>query len=141
MNYLLDTCVISELVKSTPNHNVINWLNNVPATHLFLSSITIGEIRKGIIKLPNSKKKQRLETWFNTLLQEYKENILPIDLSVAETWETIQGKSEIKGMPLTTADSLIAAVAITHNLVLITRNEKDFVASGVEMLNLWKLEE
>ena len=65
MNYLLDTCVISELVKPTPNGNVINWLTHTPAERLFLSVITVGEIRKGITKLPESKKKNRLSDWLS----------------------------------------------------------------------------
>lgn len=138
MNYLLDTCVVSEFVKATPNGNVVNWMNSTPNDRLFLSVITIGEIRKGITKLPDSKKKHQLTDWLNTLLENYEERIYPIDLAVAESWGSIQGKAENNGTPVASVDSLIAAVAQIHNLIVVTRNEKDFVATNVAILNPWK---
>jgi len=138
LNYLLDTCVISELVKATPDENVINWINNTPDERLFLSVITIGEIRKGLTKLPDSKKKYRLTNWLNTLLENYEARIYPVDLAVAESWGTIQGKAENNGTPVASVDSLIAAVAQTHNLIIVTRNEKDFAATNVTIVNPWK---
>lgn len=138
MNYLLDTCVMSELVKATPDENVINWINNTPDERLFLSVITIGEIRKGLTKLPDSKKKYRLTNWLNTLLENYEARIYPVDLAVAESWGTIQGKAENNGTPVASVDGLIAAVAQTHNLIIVTRNEKDFAATNVTIVNPWK---
>ena len=137
MNYLLDTCVISELVKAVPNENVIDWITHVPNERLFLSVITIGEIRKGITKLPDSKKKYQLTSWLNTLLEEYQEKICPVDLDVAESWGVIQGKAESNGTPVASIDSLIAAVAQTYNLIVVTRNEKDFAPTNVTVLNPW----
>lgn len=139
MKYLLDTCLISELVKPTPNKKVIKWLNDIPSTALFLSAITIGEIRKGLTKLPSSKKKETLTVWLNTLLRDYKERIFSIDLIVAENWGVIQGNAEKTGMPMSSIDSLIAATAHTHNLTLVTRNEDDFVPSQISILNPWNL--
>ena len=139
MKYLLDTCIISELVRPAPNRKVVDWLNEVSSEALFLSVITIGEIRKGLTKLPGSKKKERLTVWLNTLLDEYKEQILPIDLMVAENWGTLQGNAEIAGTPMSSIDSLLAATAYTYNLTLTTRNESDFVPSGVPIINPWKL--
>lgn len=139
MKYLLDTCLISELVKPIPNEKVINWLNDIPSTALFLSAITIGEIRKGLTKLPSSKKKETLTVWLNTLLRDYKERIFPIDLIVAENWGIIQGKAEKAGTPMSSIDSLIAATAHTHNLTLVTRNEDDFIPSQISILNPWSL--
>ena len=137
MNNLLDTCFISELVKPTPNENVINWLNQTPNERLFLSVITIGEIRKGLTKLPESKKKNRLTNWLNTLLEDYQARIYSINLTIAENWGNIQGKAENNGTPLASLDSLIAAVAYTYNLIVVTRNESDFTASNVTILNPW----
>jgi len=139
LKYLLDTCLISELIKPTPNKKVIKWLNDIPSTALFLSAITIGEIRKGLTKLPSSKKKETLTAWLNTLLRDYKERIFSIDLIVAENWGIIQGNAEKAGMPMSSIDSLIAATAHTHNLTLITRNEDDFVPSQISILNPWNL--
>ena len=138
MNYLLDTCVISELVRPVPNENVISWLKQTPNERLFLSVITIGEIRKGITKLPDSRKKNQLTNWLNTLLEDYESRIFPINLTVAENWGNIQGYAETKGTPLASVDSLIAAVALTHNLIIVTRNESDFIASNATILNPWK---
>lgn len=138
MNYLLDTCVISELVRPTPNEAVINWMSQIPNERLFLSVITIGEIRKGITKLPESNKKNQLTNWLNTLLEDYQARIYPINLTVAENWGIIQGKADNNGTPVASVDSLIAAVAQTYNLIVVTRNENDFASTNVTILNPWK---
>jgi toxin FitB len=137
VNYLLDTCVISELVKLAPSSRVVNWINNIPSERLFLCSLTIGEIRKGLTKLPESKKKEKLTDWLNTLLENYQDRIYPIDITVAENWGVIQGKAENEGMPMSSIDGLIAATSHTHNLILVTRNEKDFQASNLSIINPW----
>lgn len=137
MNYLLDTCVISELVKPSPNANVIDWINNTPSERLYLSVITIGEIRKGLTKLPDSKRKDLLANWLNSLLEDYDNRIYPINLTVAENWGIIQGKAEKQGTPMASIDSLIAATAYTYNLVLVTRNVRDFEASSLPIHNPW----
>jgi predicted nucleic acid-binding protein len=139
VKYLLDTCVISELVKPAPNRKVVDWLNEVSSKALFLSVITIGEIKKGLTKLPNSKKKERLTVWLNTLLNEYQERILPVDLMVAENWGVLQGNAEMAGTPMSSIDSLLAATTYTHNLTLVTRNESDFVPGITPIINPWKL--
>ena len=139
MNYLLDTCVISELVKPAPNRKVIDWLNELPSKTLFLCAITIGEIRKGLTKLPDSGKKERLTLWLNTLLTEYKKRILPIDLTVCENWGVLQGNAEKAGTPMSSIDGLLAATTYTHNLTLVTRNESDFYPSNIPIINPWKL--
>jgi len=138
LNYLLDTCVISELVRPTPNEAVINWMSHLPNERLFLSVITIGEIRKGITKLPESKKKNQLTNWLNTLLEDYQSRIYPINLTVAENWGIIQGKAEKNGTSVASVDSLIAAVAQTYNLIVVTRNENDFASTNVTIFNPWK---
>ena len=139
MKYLLDTCVISELVKPTPNRKVVDWINELPSEALFLCVITIGEVRKGLTKLPDSKKKERLTLWLNTLLIEYNERIFFIDLMVCENWGVLQGNAEKAGTPMSTIDGLIAATAYTHNLTIATRNENDFTPSNIPIINPWKL--
>lgn len=141
MNYLLDTCVISEIVKPAPSSRVIMWINSIPSERLFLCSLTIGEIRKGLTKLPESKKKERLTDWLNTLLENYQDRIHSIDITVAENWGIMQGKAENEGMPMSSIDSLIAATSYTHNLILVTRNEEDFQASKLSIINPWNDEE
>jgi len=137
VNYLMDTCVISEIVKPAPSSKVIMWINSIPSERLFLCSLTIGEIRKGLTKLPESKKKERLTDWLNTLLENYQDRIHSIDITVAENWGVMQGKAEKEGMPKSSMDSLIAATAYTHNLILVTRNEEDFQASKLSIINPW----
>ena len=139
MNYLLDTCVISELVKTSPNSNVVDWLHDTPTERLYLSVITVGEIRKGLTKRPDSKRKNLLTNWLNLLLEDYQTRIFPIDLTVAENWGIIQGKAEKNGMAMPSIDGLIAAIAYTHNLVLVTRNISDFEASGLPIKNPWSI--
>lgn len=138
MNYLLDTCVISELVKLSPDVNVVGWLSGTPSERLYLSVITVGEIRKGLTKLPDSKRKDLLINWLNSLLEDYQNRIFPINLTVAENWGLLQGKAEKSGMPMSSFDGLIAATAYTHNLVLVTRNVSDFEVSGIPLKNPWK---
>jgi predicted nucleic acid-binding protein len=126
-------------VKPAPNPRVTGWLATIPSDALFLSVITIGKIRKGVIKLPNSKKKEQLTLWLNTLLKDYSERILPLDLIVAENWGILQGNAEKAGTPMSSLDGLIAATASTHNLILATRNERDFEPSHVPLINPWDL--
>ena len=137
MNYLLDTCILSELVKPEPNPKVIKWISSFPSDSFFLSALTIGEIRKGITKLPESKKKQKLAGWLITLLKDYKDRIYKIDVTVAENWGVMQGKAEQNGKPMSTIDSLIAATAKAHNLIIVTRNETDFQGGNIPVINPW----
>jgi toxin FitB len=104
---------------------------------MYLSVITIAEIRKGLAKLPESKRKDALSYWLTTLLEDYQDRIFPIDLMVAENWSHIQAKAEKDGRPMSSFDSLIAATGYTHNLVIVTRNVDDFEAGNVPVRNPW----
>ena len=139
MNYLLDTCVLSELVRPRPAASVVKWLASIPAERLFLSVLTVGELKRGITKLPNSKKKTQLIVWFDTLLTDYCDRILPVDLAVAEAWGTLQARAEARGRKWAVIDGYIAATASSHKLMIVTRNEKDFEACYPELLNPWCL--
>lgn len=137
MKYLLDTCVISEFVKPAPNMNVLLWFETVQSDQLYISVLSIGELREGIYRLPKSKKKQKLSFWLESILSEYDDRILPITLHIAENWGIVHGKACQKGKTLPAIDGLIAATALTSNMVLVTRNVKDFKAVSVELLNPW----
>jgi predicted nucleic acid-binding protein len=139
LKYLLDTCAISELTKPQANSGVIEWLENTNSEDLYLSVINIGEIKKGINKLPASKKKQDLLFWLETLLEDYQNRILTVDLSVMENWSLIVANAEKKGQPIASLDSIIAATAYTHHLTLVTRNERDFYACNIPVINPWVL--
>jgi predicted nucleic acid-binding protein len=139
LKYLLDTCAISEFTKPESDTGVIEWFNNVNSDDLYLSVINIGEIKKGINKLPASKKKQDLLFWLETLLEDYHNRILTVDLAVMENWSLIVANAEKKGQSVASMDSIIAAVSYTHHLTLVTRNERDFYACNIPMINPWIL--
>ena len=138
MTYLLDTCLISELVAKQPNQKVLDWVDaQVPET-LYLSVITIGEIAKGICKLTPSKRKESLTTWLNeTLPNRFEHRILTLDVSTMVLWGNLVGQLEQNGRPLPAMDSLIAAIALQHSLSLVTSNEKDFAGTGLIIVNPW----
>ena len=138
MKYLLDTCVISELVAKNPNEQVVKWVDEVDEQLLTLSVITLGEIRRGIEKLPESKRKQRLNEWLaEDLLIRFDEKILSIDTAVMLTRGAMVARMESQGRSMPAIDSLIAAIAGHYDLQLVTRNEKDFAGSGVTVVNPW----
>lgn len=104
-----------------------------------MTVITVGEIRKGLAKMPVSKKRERLTEWLNTLVEDYGDRILAIDLDVAENWGEMQGLAEKAGRPMPTIDGMIAATARIHNLVVVTRNVEHFDGRDIPILNPWVL--
>lgn len=138
MKYLIDTCVISELIKPNKNQNVLNWIQSTYEEQLFLSVLSIGEINKGISKLPVSKKKELLGLWVEKdLKKRFIGRILGINEVIASLWGNIQGEAERKGKKMPVVDSLIAATAIVYDMVVVTRNIKDLEISGCKILNPW----
>ena len=139
MKYLLDTCAISELVAKRPQQNVLDWLDQLDPAGLYLSVITIGEIRKGIEKLPDSARRDTLQNWLTgELLVRFEGQILPIDTAVSLAWGRLAGALEADGKKMAAIDSLIAATAIHNHCTLVTRNESDFKYTGVTVVNPWK---
>lgn len=137
--YLLDTNVPSEFARERPEPRVVQWLKAQPPTALFLSAVTIGEIRKGLVVLPQGRRRAELETWFHTdLLSWFHNRILPVTHSIADRWGALEGQCQLKGTPLNTADGMIAATALEHDLVVVTRNVKDFAGLGVAVVNPWE---
>jgi len=139
LKYLLDTCAISEITKPLTNRGFIEWLESTDSEDLYLSVINIGEVKKGINKLPPSKKKQDLLFWLETLLEDYQNRILTVDLNVMENWSLLVANAEKRGQPIASLDSIIAATAYTHHLTLVTRNERDFYACNISVINPWGL--
>jgi toxin FitB len=138
--YLLDTNVPSEFSRDRPEPRVVQWLKIQPVTTLFLSVITIGEIRKGLVVMPAGRRRSELETWFHTeLLIWFRNRILPVTHAIADRWGLLEGQCQLKGTPLNTADGLIAATALEHGLTIVTRNEKDFTGAGGTIFNPWQL--
>lgn len=138
MTYLLDTCLISEIIAKQPNQQVLDWLDAQLPETLYLSVITVGEITKGISKLPTSKRKESLTKWLNEALPiRFENRILGLDTSTMILWGNLVAQLEQNGRPLPVMDSLIAAIALQKSLSLVTRNEKDFAGTGVVIINPW----
>ncbi len=138
MKYLLDTCLISELVKKEPNPAVVSWLDEQDEQKLFLSVLNLGELQKGISKLPDGTKKEELHAWVALdLVERFTGRILEIDLETALCWGRLQGEAEQAGEKLPVMDSLIAATAAAHDLVVVTRNVRDIERCGVRVCNPW----
>ena len=138
MKYLLDTCLISELVKKEPNPAVVSWLDEQDEQKLFLSVLNLGELQKGISKLPDGAKKEELQAWVALdLVERFTGRILEIDLETALCWGRLQGEAEQAGEKLPVMDSLIAATAAAHDLVVVTRNVRDIERCGVRVCNPW----
>jgi len=138
MNFLLDTCVLSEFTRRKPEEKVVRWLERVEETRLFLSAITIGEIQRGVARLPESARKTELLAWMNNgLLERFRSRILPLDEQTLFLWGSLTARAELAGQPMPVMDSLIAASALQHNLILVTRNVTDFMPCGVQLFNPW----
>ncbi len=136
MSYLIDTCALSELVAAKPDENVISWFESVPQEGLYMSVLSLGEIRKGVEKLSHGRRHSQILSWLeHDLPRWFEDRMLPIDNQVADEWGRLQSKVE---RTLPAIDSLIAATALFHRLVIVTRNVKDFDLPDVDVLNPWK---
>lgn len=138
MKYLLDTCVVSEIIRPLPDENVISWIQDKSENSLYLSVLTFGEIEKGIEKSPDITRKKRLRIWVEEdLKKRFEGRIIPIDLDVSVRWGQIQGIAELSGKPMPSIDGLIAVSALVHNCIVVTRNISDMEQSSAELLNPW----
>jgi predicted nucleic acid-binding protein len=136
VKYLLDTNVISELTRNQPNYRVTKWLENIPNTALYVSVLTLGEIRKGIEKVMEYQRREKLRLWLeHELPRWFQDKILSIDHAIADKWGRLQQQIN---RPLPAIDSLIAATALHHDLCLVTRNVKDFQYPLLEVINPWE---
>ncbi|MBZ5549754.1 MAG: type II toxin-antitoxin system VapC family toxin [Acidobacteriia bacterium] len=136
--FLLDTNVISELVRPRPNPRVTHWLDSTDEELLFLSVLTLGEIRKGVTMLADSARKVKFEGWLSgNLLLRFEGRILAIDQPIAECWGQITGSLAAQGTPLPVIDGLLAATALDHDLTLVTRNTRDVALTGVPVFDPW----
>lgn len=138
MNVLLDACVVSELIAREPEPRVLAWLDALDPRSVHLSVITLGEIQRGIARLPASRRRTTLERWLDDdLVPRFDRQILAIDASVMRTWGNIVAEAEASGRSLPLTDSLIAATAIAHRCQLATRNGRDFEGTGVAIVDPW----
>lgn len=138
MSYILDTNVVSELVAAQPNARVLQWIQTVDETQVFLSVIAVGELKKGIDRLPGSKRKEALDQWLREdLLVRFQNQLLPIDADTMLLWGAINARLEAMGRPISAVDGLLAATALQHRATLVTRNTGHFENTGVLLLNPW----
>lgn len=137
--FLLDTNVISELIKPEPHGNVVSWINDTDESILFLSVLTLGEIRNGIERLNPGKRRGRLESWLTVDLRlRFHGRILTVSEAIAERWGTLSAAAARRGRPVPVIDGLLAATALHHDLMLVTRNETDVSGTGVATFNPWQ---
>ena len=138
MRYLLDTCALSELVKSTPDAHVIRWFEARRAHELCISAMTWGELQRGVTKLPESKRRSELTLWLQQLETGFEDRILAFDKNVSRVWAHMTTQAETQGKSMAAFDSIIAATARAHDCKLVSRNVRDFVNAGIDVINPWQ---
>jgi predicted nucleic acid-binding protein len=137
VNYLLDTCVLSEFVKPAPHGVVLAWADARAENELFVAAMTLGELRRGVAKLPVSRRKNELSVWLEQLQASLGERVLPFTRDTAGYWGELCARVETAGKPMAAFDSIIAATAVEHGLALVTRNVRDFAAAPLMLINPW----
>jgi predicted nucleic acid-binding protein len=138
MTFLLDTNVVSEWVKPRPNAGVVAWLAEVDEDRVFLSVITLAELRCGVERMAPGQRRSRLDAWLGDELPlRFEGRVLSIDLAVANAWGKIVARCEALGRPISVADGLIAATIEIHGLTLVTRNASDFEPTLKAVVNPW----
>lgn len=136
MSFLIDTCALLELTRKNPSPLVTGWFDGTPAESLHVSVLSFGEIRRGVERLPDSRRRSRISAWLENELPAWFENrVLPIDGSIADEWGRLTARLK---NPLPAIDGLIAATALCRRLTVVTRNESDFAPAGVAILNPWR---
>lgn len=135
MSYLIDTNAISELIRPRPDAKVLAWFKSTPDTALHLSVLTLGEIRQGVERLSDRKRREKLRLWLeNDLPAWFEDRLLPVDGAVADRWGRLLAAA---ARPVPAVDGLLAATALLHGLRFVTRNETDFRFAGLEVINPW----
>lgn len=136
MTYLIDTNVLSELRRKEPNPGVAEWFSGRSASALYLSVLTLGELRKGIDRVPDGQRRLKLLGWLELdLPRVFSGRVLPVDAQVADRWGRLLAQA---GRPLPAIDSLLAATALHHDLCLVTRNARDFAYPGLDVIDPWR---
>lgn len=139
MRYLLDTCVLSELVKKNPNGGVVGWLQEQEELSLYLSVITFGELQKGVSKLIKSRRRKKLQDWVDQdLASRFAGRVLDVDLGVATRWGELSGVAEKVGRRVPVLDGLLAATALERELTVVTENVQHFQATECSYVNPWE---
>lgn len=138
MRTLIDTCVLSEIQRPKGDPRVRLCFESLPEDDVYLSVLTLGELRKGIDKLRASRKKKSLSDWFDRVLVSAQGRVVPIDAETALLWGEINARAEKRGRTIPAIDGLLAATALRHGMRLMTRNVSDFEPTGVQLINPWE---
>jgi hypothetical protein len=138
VSFLLDTTVVSEWMKPLPNPGVIRWLAEVDEDRVYLSVMTLAELRCGTERLAQGARRSRLETWLREELpMRFEGRLLIVDATIADTWGCVMNRCSAAGKPISVMDAFFAATAEARDLTLITRNVSDFICSSVSLFNPW----
>lgn len=137
MKYLLDTCFVSELAKPSPDSGVLVWFESAAPEELYLSVLTLGEIRYGIERLAKGPRKVDLVDWFADLTLAYSNSLFSVDRSVTDLWGRERARLSVIGSTPSVVDALLACSAICNDAILVTRNIRDFEGFEVEILHPW----
>jgi len=138
MSYLLDTNVISEPKRKRPDQNVIRWLGSVDDAEIYLSVLTVGEMKKGAVKLPSGRNRVLVQNYLEKVRNRFTGRILPITERTFLVWGKMMAEFEQRGIVRPALDSLLEATALEHDLILLTRNVRNFQHSSVTILNPWE---
>ncbi|MFZ9314877.1 MAG: type II toxin-antitoxin system VapC family toxin [Burkholderiaceae bacterium] len=141
MKYLLDTCVLSEVIKSVPNPHVLIWFQARKPTEICISAMTWGELQRGVNRLAESKRKLELTAWLQALEVGLEDRVLAFDHTASKFWAQITVTAEAQGRPMAAFDSIIAAIALAHRCILVTRNVRDFFGARIDILNPWDIQD
>jgi predicted nucleic acid-binding protein len=139
VNFLLDTNVVSEWVKPSPDQGVTTWLVEADEDRVFISVVTLAELRHGVERMPRGIRRSRLNTWLaDELRARFESRVLTIDAPTADAWGHVMARGQTLGRPIATMDAFLAATAIRHDLTLVTRNVTDFDYLDVRLINPWR---
>jgi predicted nucleic acid-binding protein len=138
VNFLLDTNVVSEWTKPRPDTGIVTWLAEADEDRVFISVVTLAELRHGIERMPVGARRDRLDAWLTEQLPaRFEARMLPVDAGTADGWGRIMARGQAAGRPVGTMDAFIAATAEQHDLTLVTRNVSDFDVLGIRLISPW----
>ena len=136
--FLLDTCALSELMRTSPNPGVVTWFEQTPEPRMFASVLTIGELYRGIELLAAGRRRTALESKVAAFIDRFGARILPFDVHDAARWGRLDAQSSSKGRTLPMTDGMLAAVALERHLSIVTRNSQDFDGTSAQIVNPWR---
>ena len=138
MKYLLDTCVVSEFARETPDPRVVSWLRSALEPELVVSALTFGELRYGVARLSEGKRRRSLSVWLDRFRARFDGRVLDVTSQVADEWASLRAAAARAGRTLPVIDGLLAATAKVHGLSVVTRNLADFAAARVTIIDPWR---